>query len=121
MTVSSAAALLPWRPLPGWEVTGAATAPGAPLWITLAAHVPADARLTLDVVHTPAAGSPTAMRADERAVRGGQTLELTTPYPYDDLVAGAFAVRLDLRDSAGRHLATWDAGSYTIRRFRFSA
>ena len=121
MTLSTVAAVLPWRELPGWQVDGEATVPGARLQVQVAAHVPAGATLAIDVIHGGADGTSTGSQHAEQGVVAGQQLEVVTPYPYDDLVAGSYAVSLTLRDSRGRVLDRHDAGQYHIRRFRFSA
>ncbi len=121
IALSSLAAVLPWRDLAGWEVSGEATAPGVRLRVSIAPHVPADATLHVEVQHTRGAATATLSRHAQQVVHGGQEVEVVTPYPYADLVAGTYAVRLHLQDACGRPLDTHDAGTYTVRRFRFSA
>ncbi len=121
ITVSTIAAVLPWRALSGWAIDGEAAAPGARLLVRLAAHVPLGASLAIELQHKRQDGSQIASRHAEQPVSAGQKLELVTPYPYSDLVAGTYEVALTLRDERGHLLDRHVAGSYAIRRFRFSA
>ncbi len=121
ITLSTLAALLPWRDVSGWQVVGEAIAPGARLAVQLATHVPHGAVLTLAVHHQRLGGPRIPAYHRTHAVTAGQHLELVTPYPYADLVAGTYFVHLSLRDGRGRMLDQHEAGHYAIRRFRFSA
>ena len=121
ITLSTLAAVLPWRDLGGWQVDGEATAPGAILQIDIAKHVPANAALEVDIAHVRPDGVCNTVRAIAQRVTPGQQLRIPTPYPYRDLVAGTYDVTLTLRDEAGREIDRHEAGRYTVRRFRFSA
>lgn len=121
VALSTVAAVLPWRDLAGWQVDGEATSPGARLRVILAPHVPAGSSLAIEVTHDKPDGATATSQHAQQVVAAGQHLELATPYPYTDLVAGKYTVRLALRDPRGRILDRHDAGTYVIRRFRFSA
>ena len=121
VALSTVAAVLPWRELAGWQIDGEATAPGARLRVTVAGHVPTGSTLAIDVAHKGADGAILGSRHAVQTVAAGQQLEVVTPYPYTDLVAGQYTVSLVLHDPRGRELDRHDAGSYAIRRFRFSA
>lgn len=101
---------------PGWQVDGRALCPGAPLQVTLAAEVPVGSRVRLLVDHQGRRHDAGAF-----AVTPGATLTLETPYPFDDLVPGAYSVLLTLEGPLGQSLAACPVGSYTLQRFRFSA
>lgn len=121
IALGSLAAVLPWRDRPGWQIDGESTSPGARLRVDLAADVPVGATLGLTVQHEGRNGTRTTSQHGEFAVSAGQQLELVTQYPYTDLIAGTYAIQLTLRDGRNRVLDRCDAGSYAIRRFRFSA
>ncbi len=121
IALSYLAAVLPWREASGWQIAGEATAPGARLQVDLALGLPPETLLLLDLHHDRADGTRTTSRHAALPVTGGQRLELVTPYPYQDLVAGRYAVALTLQDAHGAVLERHAAGSYTLRRVRFSA
>jgi uncharacterized protein (DUF2141 family) len=121
ITLSTVAAILPWRNLSGWQVDGEATSPGAQLLVRVAPHVPQGSTLHVQVRHSRADGQTTSTQHASQAVHADQQVTLVTPYPYADLIAGTYAVELQLHDARGRTLDRHDAGTYTVRRFRFSA
>jgi hypothetical protein len=121
IALSTVAAVLPWRDLSGWQIDGEATSPGARLRVIVARHVPGGSTLTIDVAHEKQDGVILRSRHSAQIVVAGQELEVVTPYPYTDLVPGQYAISLLLHDAHGRELDRHDAGSYAIRRFRFSA
>ena len=121
IALSSLAAVLPWQAVPGWQVQGAATHPGAPLSLRVSRRVPAGAQLVVQIEHQRGDQSIAVTEHGPIAVVAGQPLQLVTPYPYGDLVAGVYDVRLLLRDGHGRLLERCSAGQYAIRRVRFSA
>ena len=98
------------------QLSGAACFPGARLTVAVADHAPAGSALEVQVRHGdhwhPSPLTP---------VTAGQQVVVPTPYPHDDLVAGDYAVDLVLRDRQGRELERLTAGSYRVRRMRFSA
>lgn len=51
----------------------------------------------------------------------GQPLVLETPYPFDDLVPGGYAVCAELLDRSGSVLDRLGLGGYQVRPWRFSA
>lgn len=121
ITFSALAAVLPWRDMPGWRVDGQAILPGARLRVHVAGHVPIGASLELEVWHQRTDGTEIPAHRATHGVTAGEHLDLVTPYPYDDLIAGTYVVRLILRDAAGQTQEHHNAGQYVVRRFRFSA
>ena len=110
-----------WLSTPGWFVHGEATQPGARLQVHVGDGLPAPAELAIQIVHTRAAQTIQTTRHARQAVGAGQVVTLVTPYPYDVLVAGTFRVQVLLLDPHGVALDTYHAGTYHVRRFRFSA
>lgn len=55
------------------------------------------------------------------AAPAGATVHAETPYPFDDLVAGAYRVRAELLGPDGAVLQRLDVGGYAVRPYRFSA
>lgn len=114
-------AVLPWQLPPGWRVEGHATTPGARLRVTLGRDLPHGAQLLMEMTHLRHNQPSLRSQHQQQNVQAGQELELLTPYPYAQLVAGQYQVELVLLDADSRELQRHDAGIYHIHKFRFSA
>ncbi len=90
--------------------------PGAPIGLSLGPWAPRGCAVRLHVAHGSAYLAGAAM-----ALEPGGSVALATPYPFDDVVAGAYEVRAQLVDSRGAVLDSLAVGSYSVRKFRFSA
>ncbi len=103
-----------WRPWLSSEAEG--FCPGAPVALQLAADAPQGCSVRLRAHHALGQGTgPTV------AAPAGATVHAETPYPFDDLVAGAYRVRAELLGPDGAVLQRLDVGGYAVRPYRFSA
>ncbi len=90
--------------------------PGAGVQLDVHADAPEGCHVRLVASDASRSGLSTTV-----AAAPGQQVQVTVPYPHDDLVEGAYGVRAELRDANGAVLASVDLGAYRVRRFRFSA
>jgi len=81
----------------------------------VADHAPDGALLVTVVEH-----EQVAHPLQTEAAIAGQDHALTVPYPFADVVPGKYVVYVELRHGA-RTLERVEAGSYSLRRVRFSA
>lgn len=121
VALSGLAVTLPWQDAVGWRVDGQVTQPGARLRVRVSPGLQEAAVLVVEVSHVRAGTVVAQTQHDAQPVVPGADLVVVTPYPYTHLVAGDFAVRLLLQHPDGHLIDAHDAGTYHVRRFRFSA
>lgn len=103
-----------WSP---WVTSDSdAFCPGAAVALHMAADAPQGCRVRLRALHPAGNVAGPAV-----AAAPGATVQTETPYPFDDLVAGAYQVRAELLGPDGAVLQRLDVGSYSVRAYRFSA
>lgn len=103
-----------WRP---WMTSDAdGFCPGATVALQMAADAPLGCCVRLRALHAAGAGIGPAV-----AALPGATVQAETPYPFDDLVPGAYQVHAELVGPDGGVLQRLNVGGYSVRAYRFSA
>lgn len=103
-----------WRP---WLVShDEGFCPGAGVALQLAADAPKGCRVRLRARHELGEGTGPVVAAPP-----GSTVKAETPYPFDDLIAGAYQVEAELLAPDGAVLQRLAVGGYSVRAYRFSA